>query len=72
MKQTETTQVEQSFIEETANSSREAGAIVDTKFGPGITKNSDKLVKGKVLVYLTDGKNVMCSTGNIKIVGFYD
>lgn len=71
MKQSQAT-LEPSFVEETAGSPKEAGAIVDTKFGPGITKNSDRLVKGKVLVYLTDGRNVMCSKNNIKIVGFYD
>lgn len=48
------------------------GMIVETKLGPGITKNEDNPVYGKVPVYLNDGRKVLCSIRNIKIVGFYD
>lgn len=57
------------FIEKLDNG---AGTIVETKLGPGITKNEDKPVNGKIPVYLNDGRKVLCSIENIQIVGFYD
>jgi hypothetical protein len=49
-----------------------SGALVETKLGPGITKNEDNPINGKVPVYLNDGRKVLCSIHNIKVVGFYD
>ena len=49
-----------------------AGKIVEVKSGIGVTKNSDKPVNGKILVYLADDKKVLVDPKNIKIIGFYD
>lgn len=62
---------EEWFLEK-INESKGSGTIVETKLGPGITKNEDKPVYGKIPVYLNDGKKVLCSIQNIKVVGFYD
>ena len=48
------------------------GKIVRTKLGDGYTINSDKLVQGKVVVYLEDGRKVLCDPEKLKLVGFYD
>jgi hypothetical protein len=61
---------EEWFLDKLSNDG--SGTIVETKLGPGITKNSDVPVNGKVPVYLNDGRKVLCSIQNIKIVGFYD
>jgi len=63
---------EEWFIEKITNSEKGSGTIVETKLGPGVTKNEDNAVNGKVPVYLNDGRKVLCSIQNIKIVGFYD
>jgi hypothetical protein len=49
-----------------------SGTLVETKLGSGITKNEDNPINGKVPVYLNDGRKVLCSIHNIKVVGFYD
>ncbi len=49
-----------------------AGKIVETKLGKGQMNNNDKPVKGKIIVYLYDGKKVICDPKNIKIIGFWD
>lgn len=49
-----------------------AGKIVLTKHGQGQTKNTDKPVAGKVIVYLADGRKILCNPANLKIVGFWD
>ncbi len=49
-----------------------SGKIVETKQGKGQTKNSDKLFNGKIFVYLENGKKILCSYENIKLIGFYD
>ena len=49
-----------------------AGRIVETKLGKGQTNNNDKPVNGKILVYLTDGRKIICDPKNIKIVGLWD
>jgi len=48
------------------------GKIVRTKLGDGYTINSDKLVQGKVVVYLEDGRKVLCDPEKLKLVRFYD
>jgi hypothetical protein len=48
------------------------GKIVRTKLGEGYTINSEKLVHGKVVVYLEDGRKVLCDPEKLKLVGFYD
>lgn len=60
------------FIEKISNTTKGAGTLVETKLGPGITKNEDSPINGKVPVYLNDGRKVLCSLQNIKIIGFYD
>jgi len=57
------------FIEKLESGS---GMLVETKFGNGITKNEDPDINGKVPVYLNDGRKVLCSIQNIKVIGFYD
>ena len=52
--------------------SSNGGTIVETKLGKGTTKNDDNPINGKVPVYLNDGRKVLCSIQNIKIIGFYD
>lgn len=60
---------EEWFIEKVESGS---GTFVETKLGHGYTKNEDNLVNGKMPVYLNDGRKVLCSIHNIKIIGFYD
>ena len=68
-KSPESLQHEDWFVEKLGSTS---GTIVETKLGNGITKNDDAPVNGKVPVYLNDGRKVLCSIQNIKIIGFYD
>jgi hypothetical protein len=49
-----------------------SGKIVKTKLGDGYTINSDKLIQGKVVVYLEDGRKVLCSPEKLVFIGFYD
>jgi len=49
-----------------------SGKIVQTKLGEGHTKDKEKLINGKVPVYLHDGRRVLCNPEKIKILGFYD
>ncbi len=49
-----------------------AGKIVETKLGVGQTEDKDKPVNGKILVYLGNGKKVLCDPKNIKLIGFWD
>lgn len=49
-----------------------AGKIVETKLGRGQTKNGDKPVNGKIIVYLDNGKKILCDPKNIKPIGFWD
>jgi len=49
-----------------------AGKIVETMFGKGQTKNEDKPVGGKILIYLDNGKKILCSPKNLKLIGFWD
>ncbi len=50
-----------------------AGKVVKTKSGKqGRTKNGDKTVKGKIKVYLDDGKLLLCSPENLTPLGFWD
>lgn len=46
------------------------GRVVQTKCGIGRTFNSDDLVNGKMPVYLSDGKRILCS--QYTIIGFID
>lgn len=49
-----------------------SGKIVRTKLGDGYTINADKPVQGKVVVYLDDGRRVLCNPDKLKFLGFYD
>lgn len=48
------------------------GKIVITKSGKGITKNGDKPVNGKVIVYLENGTKILCDPKKITMIGFWD
>lgn len=48
------------------------GKVVQTESGSGITKNKDKPVNGKIIVYLDAGGKVLCDPKKIKPVGFWD
>ena len=54
------------------NPNNDSGYIVQTKLGRGVTKDADTPIKGKVPVYLDDGRKVLCSIDNIKTIGLYD
>ena len=49
-----------------------SGYIVKTKTGVGKTYHSHKLIGGKKQVFLNDGRKVLCSPENLKVVGFID
>lgn len=68
-KSPESLQSEQWFLEKIES---KGGTIVETKLGIGKTKNEDSPINRKVPVYLEDGRKVLCSIQNIKIIGFYD
>lgn len=48
------------------------GKIVKTKLGEGYTINSEKLVQGKTIVHLEDGRKILCDPEKLKLVRFYD
>ena len=58
-------------IEDLIKDTKSPGLVVETKFGIGFTKNQDAPVRGKIPVYLKDGRNVLCNLENIKHVGFH-
>ncbi len=60
------------FMEKLDNQTKGSGTMVETKLGPGVTKNEDNPINGKVPVYLNDGRKVLCRLQNIKVIGFYD
>lgn len=60
------------FMQKLSNKVKGSGIIVETKLGRGITKNEDNAVNRKVPVYLDDGRKILCSIENIKVIGFYD
>jgi hypothetical protein len=51
---------------------RKGGKIVEVKSGQGKTYNSEKPIRGKVVVHLEDGKKMLCAPENINIVGHWD
>lgn len=51
---------------------KEKGFLVKTKFGYGRTKHSDKIIQGKLPVYLDNGQRVLLNPNNIKLTGFID
>ena len=51
----------------------DAGTLVKTKLGIiGRTYNSDGLIKGKQMVYCTDGSKMLCKPENLTLIGFID
>lgn len=49
------------------------GKIVKHKiFDRGITKNSDKPVGNRIMVYFESGKNILCNPANLDVIGFYN
>lgn len=56
----------------TSKADKHTGKLVQTKLGDGYTKNDDALINGKVPVYLTDGRKVLCNPEKLKVIGYYD
>lgn len=56
----------------TSAAEKHTGKIVRTKFGDGYTINSEKMIQGKVVVYLEDGRKILCNPEKLKLLGFYD
>lgn len=48
------------------------GKIVKVNGVEGKTKNSDKPINGKVIVYIDGLRNMLVRPEKIKIIGFYD
>lgn len=48
------------------------GKIVETEYGQGKTKNEDKPIASKILVYFDDGKNRLIPIEKLKIIGYWD
>lgn len=71
-KKLESLQHEEWFLQKISQQTKNSGTYVETKLGLGCTKNEDSPVNGKVPVYLNDGRKVLCSVENIKVIGFYD
>lgn len=52
---------------------KNAGKLVETKNGViGRTYNNESLINGKVRVYCTDGKKLLCNPQNLILKGFID
>lgn len=52
---------------------KNAGKLVETKKGVvGRTYNSDNFINGKVMVYCTDGKKLLCDPKSLKLIGYID
>ena len=49
-----------------------SGFLVETKLGAGRTYHNEKAINNKIPVFLNDGRKVLCSSENIKIIGFID
>ena len=55
------------------NGNKNAGYLVETKTGfMGRTYNCESMVNGKVKVFLSDGRKMLCDPGTLKINGFID
>lgn len=53
--------------------SKNSGNLVITKTGlTGRTYNHEEHINGKVRVYLSNGKKMLCSPQNLKLTGFID
>lgn len=50
-----------------------AGKIVETKKGiVGQTDNKDKSVNGKIIVYIGNGKKILCDPKTLILKGYWD
>lgn len=48
------------------------GKIVETNSGRGRTKNGDQPLDGKIIVYLDDGRKILCDPKNVKKIGYWN
>lgn len=60
------------FLERMTEQHSNSGYLVETKQGEGRTYHKDDLINGKLAVYLSDGRKMLCSVENVKIKGFID
>jgi hypothetical protein len=48
------------------------GYLVETPHGKGRTFHDDSPINGKIAVYLSDGRKLLCIPDKIKQIGFID
>jgi hypothetical protein len=49
-----------------------SGYLVQTKHGKGRTFHVESLVNGKIPVFLSDGRKLLCNPDNVEFIGFVD
>jgi len=49
-----------------------SGYLVETKFGIGRTYHKEPLINGKIPVFFEDGRKILFSEQNLKLIGFID
>lgn len=60
-------------LERMVHGNKNAGMIVETTSDfTGRTYNNRELVNGKVQVFLTDGRKMLCDPAKLKLKGFID
>lgn len=48
------------------------GYLVETPQGKGRTFHDDSPINGKIAIYLSDGRKLLCSPDKVKLIGFVD
>ena len=51
---------------------KKGGFVVETPSGKGRTRNGDELIGGKFQVFTEDGRRILVSRENLKVIGFWD
>lgn len=49
-----------------------SGYLVETKFGNGRVYHKESLINGKIPVFFEDGRKILFSEQNLKLIGFVD
>lgn len=68
----EATEALKSVITGIRSNRRGSGYLVETKQGKGRTFHGNDLINGKVPVFLSDGRQMLCRPEGIKVIGFID
>lgn len=60
------------FIKRLLDNHKDSGRVVEVKSGRGIIPNNAVPINGKMPMQMDDGRKLLCSQENIKLIGYYD